>query len=90
MDLLTILFGVIAALVGGFFYQKSKKDSAEALLQNQDTKKALNELDKTVAKNDGLLTAEEEKRKQLEKDLEAEKAKDVSQKDLTDFFNNRK
>jgi phage shock protein A len=87
MSLVTILFGIIAALLGGFFLQKNKKDSAEALLQNQETKEKLTKVDESIAKNDGLAAAEDYKRKQLEQQANEEKAKNVTKDDLLDFLN---
>lgn len=87
MSLVGILAAIIAALLGGFFYQKNRKDSAEGLLENQETKEALTKIDGSIAKNEGLAAAEEEKRKQLEEDAEKEKAKNVSKDDLLDFLN---
>lgn len=79
--------GIVGAATLVYLY--IKKQSAEALLENVDTKEKVNELGKDIAKNDGLLEAEEEKRAQLEKEKN-EKLKDTSVSDLIDFFNNRK
>lgn len=78
-----------AAVLAAFYYLKVKKDSAEALNENIDTKNKINELDKDASKNSGLLEAEEEKRKQLENEKN-EKIKDTSLNTLIDFFNGRK
>lgn len=87
---LQYLLGLGAAIFAAFIYLKTKKDSAEALNENIDTKNQINEIDKQVAKNDGELQSEEDKRKQLEK--EAEDAKNANQNvsSLIDFFSKRK
>lgn len=76
------LYALIATLVGAFFYVNSKKNSAEALLNNQKTKEEVLKDDRNIAKNDGLLDAEEQKRKELEN-----AKKDTT--DPADFFNRR-
>ena len=92
MDMISALIGIIGILVGGFLYQRSRANNAQALNENIKTKEELNELDKTIAKNDGLLQSEEEKRAELEKQAQDEKAKEVTQEDLLKFLNdpNRK
>lgn len=90
MNLLYILGGIIVTLLGGLFYQKGKRDSAEALLTNLDTKNKLNELDKTISQNDGQLASEELKRQELEKEMEKKKSENVSNDDLLKFLNPKK
>jgi len=74
------------SLIGYIIYSDTKRKSAEALVENLDTKKKLNELDKNVAKNEGLEEAEQEKRDEILKDLEHNKAKEDSIEDLKKFF----
>lgn len=83
---MTYLIGAIIGLVGFIFFQKTKKDSAEALLENLTTKEKTNALDSSIAKNDGTLQSEEEKRKAIETDTK-NKEVPLGQKDLIDFFN---
>lgn len=87
MNLVYVLGGIIISLLGALFFQKSKKDSAEALLTNLDTKNKLNELDKTISQNDGQLASEELKRQQLEQELEKKKNETPSIDDLNKFLN---
>lgn len=58
LALIGVLFGTIVALF-------IKKRSAEALLENNEVKSKLNEQDKIISKNEGLLLSEEEKRASL-------------------------
>lgn len=77
------------AILAVLYYLWTKKQTAEALNQNIDTKNQINELDKNVAKNDGLLQSEEEKRNQLQKDAENAKNADQTSSSLIDFFKRR-
>ena len=84
------LIGIIVALIGAVLFQSSKKKSAEALLENQSTKVTLAALDKDEQKNKGLIEAEAQKQADAKSDAESEKAKNVTNQDIIDFFNNRK
>lgn len=75
-----ILLTILAAVAGLFLFTNSKRKTAEALLENQKVKEDLNKSSQELAKNNGLLEAEEEKRKALEN-----AKKDNSS--ITDFFN---
>lgn len=81
------LFAVIGLLVAGITFLWVKKGNAEALLNNTKTKEELNNIDSGIAKNEGLLSAEETKRKQLEANIGESKGKNESLDDLSDFFN---
>lgn len=85
-----IVAGIVAAfafVVGLFFYEREKRKSAESLLDNLDTKKELLEHDKVIKESEVKLKVESDKRDELTKSLEGVE-KDVSIKDLEDFFNN--
>lgn len=84
------LIGIIVALLGGFFYQNSKRKTAEARNENLDTKEKLNDIEKDRAKNSGLLESEEEKRKELEKEAANAKVATDTIVNIVNFFNNRK
>jgi cell division protein FtsN len=89
MNLIYTLVGIIVALAGAFFFQKGKKDSAEALLQNQDMKNKLNPLDQQIAKNNGLLEAEEVKRQQMAEELKRKENEKLSDEELLKRLNNK-
>lgn len=61
---MSYLIGLLVAAVAGLLYQKSKRDSAEAVLVNNDVIKEDNKLSSGIDKNNALLQAEEEKRKE--------------------------
>lgn len=82
-----VLIGIIVALLAGLFYSNTKRKSAEALLENNDAAKKLNQKDHSIEKEKAQLDAEEAKRKELEKVRQEKEGSDVSQKDLEDFFN---
>lgn len=83
---MTTILGILAGVAGilAVFF-RSKANSSEALLENNKTNQEILELDKQLAKNEGLLEAEEAKREELQKEV-----KDVSKEDLIDFVNNLK
>lgn len=85
--MITYLIGAIAALLGGFLWQKSKRESAEALLTNADTKKEVQDLDAQKAKNNASLQLEEERRALEKEKSDEEKARDVVNDELLDFLN---
>jgi|LakMenEpi12Oct12_1017442.scaffolds.fasta_scaffold22998_1 hypothetical protein len=79
------LVGLIVLLLGGLFFEKSKRKSAEGTLENLETKKQILEVEKNVSKNNGLIEAEKEKREEI-KNEKSKKSLD----DLARFFNDRK
>lgn len=83
------LIGIIVALLGAFFYQNSKRKTAEALNQNIETKTELNKFDQSSAKDQGLIDAEMVKRAQIEKEMHEMINKNVDIKDLEDFLNRK-
>lgn len=62
-----ILGGLLFIVTGAFLYEKSKKDSAEALNADKKTLDQVAELQKTVDANDGKLASEEQKREEIKK-----------------------
>jgi hypothetical protein len=79
------LIGLVAILLGGLLFERSRRKSAEGVLENLDTKKELLKQETLTAKNQGLLEAEEEKRKEI-KSNEDKKSLD----DIARFLNDRK
>lgn len=73
-------------LSGAFLYERSRRKSAEAIADNKEDLDKINELNKQISSNDGKLEAEEEKRKQIEKEAEDAKSKDD---DVSEFLNKR-
>lgn len=82
MNKIKYIVGIIATLLGSIVYLFIKKQSAEALLQNNEVKTKLNEQDKEKAKNDGLLASEEEKRNNLLASVKERKNNDVKPGDF--------
>lgn len=76
------LLGFIGLLLGALGYNFLKRKSAEALLQNNEVKSKLNEQDKNKAQNDGLLSAEDQKRADAQKDADARKNEPVKPSDF--------
>lgn len=84
------LIAVIVALLGFVYFEYSKRKSAEALNTNLETKEKVDNIQKGVDVDDAKIEAEKQKQADIQKAADEEKAKDVTQKDVTDFFNNRK
>lgn len=81
------IIGIILSLIGYIIWSDNKRKSAESLLNNLDTKKALNEADKQISKNEGLEEAELEKRRIIEEELQHNKSEGDSLEDLKNQFN---
>ena len=79
-----ILIAIIAGLLGMLLYEKSKRKTSEASLDNLETKKEILEVEKTEAKNSGLIEAEEEKREEIKKEK-----KNASLEEIARYINNR-
>ena len=79
------VLGVVLALLGFLFFERSKRKSAEGILETLQTKKEDIQLEKTVEKNKGLLESQEQKQREI-KDEKTKK----SLGDLADFFNDQK
>ena len=86
---LKLIFGlVLAIMTGAYFYEKSRRKSAEAIADNKELLDTINQLDKKKAANDGQLESEEKKREDIKKDVEDAKRNDTNVSD-SDFFNGR-
>lgn len=86
----TILL-IIAGLVGLFAFERSKRQSAEALLENQETKEKILDKDKEIANNNANLNVEASKQDELKKNIEeGKKDENSSPEDLANFFNRNK
>jgi hypothetical protein len=84
------IIGIIVALLGLLGYNYTKRKSAEALNENLETKEKVNEEAEHIARDVGLVQVEEERRKQIEKEINDAKEKEDSLKDISDFFNKPK
>lgn len=73
--------------LGTIIFKLWKGNIAEALLQNQDTKSKVIDLESYISKDKGLLVAEQAKRDQLSADLKAKENANVSKDELLDFVN---
>jgi hypothetical protein len=83
MEYLLALLGV---LFGAFIFVNTKRKSAEALLENVETKEKLLEKDKEILSEEAKLKMEEEKRALIEATLK-EKKKELSIDEMENFFN---
>lgn len=79
------LFGLIVVFLGGFLYERSKRKSAEGVIENIEVKKELLKQETLTAKNNGLLEAEEEKREEIKNENDKKSLDDIAR-----FFNKRK
>lgn len=87
MDLTTGLIAAVVGLVGLVFYTNSKRKSSEALLENTETKKKLLDIDKNTLETIAELNMESMERSEAERKLNDEKKKDLTIKELENFFN---
>ena len=78
------LLGIIATLVGGLFYYKTKAKSAGALLENEQTKKEINANEQSISRHAGNLEAESERRSAIQSDVQKSSG-DVSNEELVKF-----
>jgi hypothetical protein len=90
MNIILTLLGIIGALIGAFFFQRSKAQSASALNENIKVKEDLVKADAQISNNKLKLTEEDVKRLQLLEDVKKEKDETPTPDDLVDFFNKRK
>lgn len=76
-----------AVLSLAFLYERSKLKTADALADNQEDLKKINDIEKQISSNDGKLDSEQSKREEIQK--EADAAKSDGSTDATDFLNKR-
>lgn len=88
MDKVKKILGVfLLILTGAFLFERSRRKSAEAIADNKEMLDKLNEGNKEMAKNNGQLEAEEEKRNEIRKEADDRKSDDSS--DVADFLRKR-
>lgn len=86
---LGLVFGFILAIVtGAFFYERSRRQSAEAIADNQETIDKINDGDKKIIKNEAINQAEEEKRADIKEEIKKQQEDDSET--VADFLNKRK
>lgn len=80
------LIGLLVAAIGYGIFQSKKRQSAESLLQNQDVKEKVTDLQAQSNMIHADLKVEESKREEYAK----ETPKPVIDSELLDFFNSKK
>jgi hypothetical protein len=90
MKYLKYLLGAIVFLLGGFLFQRSKRKSAEALLENQESRQEVHNLEAQKDTNDASLQLEEQRREDIKKNAEHEENRPVLDSELLDFLNRKK
>ena len=75
MTIALALLGMVSGILAIFF--KSKANSANALLDNQKATESMNKTDQDLSKNNGLLEAEEAKRRQIDLDFKISKEDNI-------------
>lgn len=85
------LTGYLSVVVTGILvYLKFKSNgSDEVLKENDDTNKKIGYIDQTIADNKTIIAVEEQKQKDLQKDLSNAKESDTSLNAVVDFLNKR-
>lgn len=84
------ILGIIASLVAGLFYFKTKAASSGALLENLETKNTINAEEKEIAKVQGNLQAEQERRAAITDSTKEEVNKNETNEALINFLNSAK
>jgi hypothetical protein len=82
-----ILIGIIVLLGGGFLFVNSKRKTAEGLLQNQETKEKLLDIDKSSLKDQAALELEKQKTEALREEHEKPGLNEENVKNILNFFN---
>lgn len=77
----------LAVVSLAFLYERSKLKTADALADNEEDLKKINAIEKQISSNDGKLDAEQAKREEIQKEIDA--AKSDPSIDSTDFLNKR-
>jgi hypothetical protein len=81
------LLFILAVVTGAFFYERSRRKSAEAIADNKEVLDELNKGDKQKALNDGKLESEEAKREEIKQQSESDKRDNSG--DVAEFFRKR-
>ena len=84
------IIGIIGALLGALYWQTNKRKIAEARNENILTKEKLNDINKEIAKNSGIIESETLKQEELKRDLENAKTNDLSVNDVLNIINKLK
>ena len=84
----TAVLGLLLALVtGAFLFERSRRQSADAIADNKEDLDKLAELDREKAANSGKLDSEAAKREDIRKDVDDAKADDSD--DASNFLRKR-
>jgi|GEM_PF-6264239 len=83
------LIGIIGLLLGGFIFQRTKRKSAESLLNNLPVKEEAAKHEASVTKNEALGDAEKQKRADIESETKAKQDESTNLQDLERFFNRK-
>lgn len=87
---MNIVIGIIVGIFGGIaLFFKSKASNAESLNSNAKTMDEINVSARQIAESSGLVSAEEKKREAIQKTTDSESNKEVTNEDLSKFFNDR-
>jgi hypothetical protein len=84
-----ILSGIAAILGILFLYEKSKRNSADALLENQESKKQVQEIQSKIDINNAALLSEEEKRNDIKAQLEKDKNETTTINDIINIIDHK-
>lgn len=82
------LIGLVAILAGLFVYERSKREAAESLNNNLETKGKVQQEQAKMDKVDAKIAVEETKRAELGVELQR-KLEEQTNENLTNFFNDR-
>lgn len=89
-NLVKLLIGSVIALVGLFFYERTKRKASDSLIKNLDMRSDLLKDDANLEINKQKLKAEENNRKIIEEEHNKKASTKISQEEMEAFFNKKK
>jgi len=82
---------LIAVLCGlGVFFALKKNNASDAQSENIETKEKILDIEKDIAKTNGLVQAEETKREDLKKEMTEKTNESLTPEEIADYFNRSK
>jgi hypothetical protein len=83
------ILGIILGLVAAFFYEKDKRSSAEALLQNTDMNKKLDNTNTQIGKDEGLIQSQQQIQQNIQNGIKNQQNHKDSLQDIADLINKK-
>ena len=85
-----IVINFLMVVLGGLLVFMFRKNTSSTGVQNQQVISKVEEVQAKIDVNNANIQNEEDKRKEIDKEANDEKAKSTNDSNISDFFNNRK